>query len=143
MHLNSPTIAGYDDGLADVFDELLKSSYQDSLQFVSYSDPETFNGKEPLCGEVIAWRHPKFGNYTDGALASSFVRAHNHDYSRQVHDGFTCLIWLLTNAANWLPDAHRARLTNGMRTRTYPWAALSDIIAGNNNAFCNALWRKT
>jgi hypothetical protein len=44
MHLNSPTIAGYDDGLADVFDELLKYSYEDSPHFfISYSDPDTFD----------------------------------------------------------------------------------------------------
>lgn len=134
------TITGFDDDLADVFDELLKSSYEDSLQFFSYSNPETFDGEEPLCGEAIAWRHPKFGNYTDGELAWRFVNAHTHDYSRRVHDGFTCLVWLLTDAANWLPEAHRARLTNGMRTRTYPWAA--DIV-GSDNAFYDALWRKT
>lgn len=51
------TIRGFDDDLADVFDELLTSSYQDSLQFFSYSNPDTFDGKEPLCGEAIAWRH--------------------------------------------------------------------------------------
>jgi hypothetical protein len=136
------TITGFDDGLADVFDELLKSSYQDSLQFVSYSDPETFNGKEPLCGEVIAWRHPKFGDYTDGELASSFLYAHTHDYSREVHDGFTSLIWLLTAAANWLPEAHRVRLTNGMRTRSNLWAASYHIVR-KDNPFYAALWRKT
>jgi hypothetical protein len=134
------TITGFDDDLADAFDELLKVSYEDSLQFFSYSNPETFDGKEPLCGEAIAWRHPKFGNYTDGELASSFVGAHTH--VRRVHDGFTCLIWLLTDSANWLPEAHRARLTNGMRTRTYPWAASYDVV-GSDNAFYDALWRKT
>src|SRR5215471_3483174 len=70
------TIPDFDDGFADVFDELLKFSYQDSLQFFSYDNPDTFDGKEPLCGEAIAWRHTKFGNYTDGELASSFVNAH-------------------------------------------------------------------
>lgn len=59
-----------------------------------------------------------------------------------MHGGFTCLIWLLTDVANWLPEAHRARLTNGMRTRTYPWAASTDIV-GSDNGFHDALWRKT
>ncbi len=64
------TIRGFDDGLADVFDELLKTSYEDSLHFFSYSDPDTVDGKPPLCGEAIAWRHHNLGNYTDGELAS-------------------------------------------------------------------------
>jgi hypothetical protein len=136
------TIPGLDDGLADVFDVLLKCSYRDSLHFFGYSDPDTIDGKEPLCGEAIAWRHPTFGNYTDSELASSFVNAHTHDYLRQRYGGFTCLTWLLTDAANWLPELLRARLINGMRTKTYPWASPTYII-GSRNAFHDALWRRT
>jgi hypothetical protein len=136
------TIKGFDDDLADVFDNLLKARYQDSLHFFSYDDPDTIDGKDPLCGEAIAWRHPRFGNYTDGELASSFVRAHTHHYDRQVHDGFTCLIWLLTDAADWLPEAHRTRLTNGMRTKTYYWATSNHIIAPDNR-FHEVLQRRT
>ena len=134
------TIRGFDDGLADVFDELLEHPYEDSLQFVSYDNPQTVDGEAPLCGEAIAWRHHCFGNYTDGELADFFVTAHTHHYSRQVHDGFTCLVWLLTDAANWLPRAHRDRLTNGMRAKTYWWATSSVEL---DNPFYEALVRKT
>lgn len=116
------TIPGFDDGLADVFDKLLTRSYRDSAHFFSYDSPDTVDGKEPLCGEAIAWRHPKHGNYADGELASSFVDAHTHGYSRTVYMGFTCLIWLLADAANWLPETLRRRLLNGMRSETYCWA---------------------
>jgi hypothetical protein len=134
------TIAGFDDCLSDAFDELLKCSYEDSLQFFAYSEPKAIDGQEPLCGEAIAWRHPKFGNYADDELASSFVSAHTHSYSRQVHDGFTCLIWLLTDAADWLPEGHRSRLINGMRIETYSWTARTHIIGANT--FHEALFRK-
>jgi hypothetical protein len=136
------TIRGFDDGLSDAFDDLLKVSYRDSLHFFSYSDPGTIDGNEPLCGEAIAWRHPQFGNYTDRELASSFVNAHTHDYRRTVHDGFTCLVWLLTDAANWLPETHRSRLTNGMRTHTYWWATSTHTVS-SDNTFHEALWRRT
>ena len=134
------TIKGFDEGLADEFDNLLEVSYADSLQFFSYSEPDTIDSKEPLCGEAIAWRHPNFGNYTDGELASSFINAHTHSYSRQVHAGFTCLIWLLTDAANWLPASHRTRLINGMRSSTYWWASPNHV---GDNPFLEALWRST
>lgn len=136
------TIRGFDDGLSDVFDELLKVSYQQSLHFFSYSEPDTVDGNEPLCGEAIAWRHPQFGNYTDRELASSFVNAHTHHYSRTVHDGFTCLVWLLSDSANWLPEIYRSRLTNGLKNHTYSWAS-SIRIGSGDNAFHEALWRRT
>lgn len=136
------TIRGCDDGLSDVFDDLLKIGYRDSLHFFSYSAPDTIDGKEPLCGEVIAWRHPQFGNYTDGELASSFVDAHTYYYSRRVHDGFTCLVWLLTESANWLPETHKSRLMNGMRMRTWSWA-VSSYGFSSKNAFYEALWGRT
>lgn len=136
------TIRGFDDDLVDVFDDLLKVRYEDSLHFFSHDEPDTIDGKKPLCGEAIAWRHPQFGNYTDGELASSFADAHAHHYRRTVHDGFTCLVWLLTEAANWLPEAHRSRLTNGMKARTYWWATASHL-GDYHNAFRDALLRKT
>lgn len=94
----------------------------------------------PLCGEPIAWRHETFGNYTDGELASSFTNAHTLHYRREVHDAFACLIWLLTDEANWLPAPHRDRLTNGMRTHTYWWFNASQIIGRSTN-FRDALWK--
>lgn len=136
------TIPGFDSGLADVFDELLKRPYRDSLSFFGYSDPETIDGKEPLCGEAIAWRHPTCGNFSDGELASSFVGAHTHHYGRRVHGAFTCLTWLLADAANWLPELLRKRLMNGMRTNTYSWSTETHV-AGTDNAFFDALWRGT
>jgi len=132
------TIPGYDDGLVDAFDDLLRSTYRESLHFFGYSGPDTIDSKEPLCGEAIAWRHPTFGNFTDGELASSFVNAHTHDYQREVHEGFTCLVWLLSDGANWLPDRVRSRLLNGMRMKTYTWAASIHRIDGDN-AFNDAL----
>jgi hypothetical protein len=136
------TIPGFDDGFADVFDELLNRSYDDSLHFFAYSGPYTIDGEDPLCGEAIAWRHPRFGNYTDSELASSFVNAHTHHYLRTAHEGFTCLVWLLTDAAKWLPEHVRSRLLNGMRTKTYWWSSDTHLADGDN-AFHEALLGST
>jgi hypothetical protein len=135
------TIRGFDNDLADVFDDLLTLRYEDSLQFFGYSEPSTIDGKPPFCGEAIAWRHDQFGNYTDVELARSFVGAHTHYYSREVHGGFTCLIWLLTNAARWLPNSHLGRLTNGMRMGTFFWTVADRDVS--KTSLGNALWTNT
>jgi hypothetical protein len=72
----------------------------------------------------------------------SAVRAHTHHYSRQVYEGFTCTTWLLTDAAGWLPERLRSRLINGLRAKTYPWAADFHYLGGDN-AFHHALWGKS
>jgi hypothetical protein len=133
------TIPGLDDGFSDVFDELLNRPYRNSLQFFSYDSPDTIDGEEPLCGEAIAWRHSTFGNYI-GELASSFADAHTLHYLRTVYEGFTCLTWLLTDAAGWLPERVRSRLINGMRVKTHSWAA-DTHFGGSDNVFQDALWR--
>jgi len=65
MYAPQLTIPGFDDGFADVFDELMDPTRDDAYQMPGYDRTETTDGKEPLCGELIAWRHPTFGNYTD------------------------------------------------------------------------------
>lgn len=141
LYVPQLTIRGFDDGLSDVFDGLLSLSYEDSLSFFSYSNPKTVDGNAPLCGEAIAWRHQQFGNYTDGELSDSFISAHDAHYSREVHDGFACLIWLLTDAANWLPKNHRDRLKSGMRMSTYRWLNFSESL-NQESSFRDALWKR-
>jgi hypothetical protein len=138
MYAPQLTIPGMDDGLADVFDGLMEPSRKDAYHALGYGRTETTDGKEPLCGELIAWRHPTFGNYTHQELAYSFVKAHDAHYSRQLHDSFACLTWLLSSAANWMPNHLRDALVGGMRRRTYWW--MSDI-GGSQNAFSDALFR--
>lgn len=136
------TIPGYDDGFNEIFDRLLQLPYSQSLSFFGYSDPDTIDGKEPLCGEAIAWRHEKFGNYTDAELASSFISAHTHHYGRDVHSGFECLVWLLSSAADWLPSEIRSRLLNGLRVSSYDWVAKISPARGKS-AFEHALFHKS
>ena len=122
MYAPQLTIPGFDDGLSDVFEDLMDPSREDAYQMPGYGGPpETVDGKKPLCGELIAWRHPSFGNYTEAELAYSFVTAHDFHYSRQLYGGFDCLIWLLSSAANWMPRKLRDALLGGMRRRTHWW----------------------
>ena len=137
MYAPQLTIPGYDDGLVDVFDKLLDPRRDDAYQIPGYGGrPETTDGHEPLCGELIAWRHPTYGNYVDTELANSFVHAHDDHYSRYLFSGFECLTWLLSKNADWMPQRVRDTLLEGTRKRTFSWSHDTMFL---KNAFSDAL----
>jgi hypothetical protein len=111
MYAPQLTIPGYDAGLEDVFDELLASGKGNS--YCRYSPTDTVDGGPALCGELIAWRHPTLGNYTDSEIAYDFVSAHDLNYSRSSFGAFECLIWLLSDESAWLPSRLRSVLIEG------------------------------
>ena len=127
------TIPGFDDGFADVFDELNSPEKTNICDAFRYGRPATIDGKEPLCGDLIAWRHPTFGNHTASELSYMFVRAHNGSYFRAIFDGFECLIWLLSPASDWMPCALRNMLKQGFKDRVFWW------ISDSNQTITNAL----
>ena len=134
------TIPGFDDGFADVFDALLDPSRRDAYEMAGYSEPQVTAGDEPLCGELIAWRHPQFGNYADTAMAWTFVHAHTSSYFRGANSDLECIAWLLSNDSDWLPERLRQTILSGMRRQTtVGWP--SDIMrTGETNVFAEAIW---
>lgn len=119
MYVPQITIPGFDVGFEDVFDELLDPRRKDAYQMVGYSKALTTDDKEPLCGELMAWRHPTFGNYADRELGHSFVGAYNSNYSRSLFDDRECLVWLLCDASDWMPAELRAKLIGGVTQYYY------------------------
>ena len=79
------------------------------------------DGNPPLCGDFVAWRHPTYGNYTPGEMSYEFVNGHDGSYSRQVFNGFQCLIWLLCDESRWMPEELRETLKRGFRERVSWW----------------------
>jgi hypothetical protein len=141
MYAPQLTIPGLDDGFADVFDELMKPGRKDAYQMPGYGGPpETTNGKPPVCGELIAWRHPTFGNYGSGELSDAFVNAHDSRYSRKLFNSFQCLGWLLSDAGPWMPSQLRETLIEGMYGHPYGWS--HDVMFAKDD-FARALLRKT
>jgi hypothetical protein len=106
LALYAPQLAipGFDNGFAGLFDELMAPEKTDICDAFRYGAPSTTDGKEPLCGDFVAWRHPSYGNYTASELSYEFVNAHDGSYSRKLFNGFECLVWLLSHDANWMPD---------------------------------------
>jgi hypothetical protein len=115
------TIPGFDDGFSDVFDDLMSPEQFSSCETLRYGRAETTDGNPPLCGEFVAWRHPTFGNYTPGELSYEFVNAHDRSYSRRVFNAFECLIWLLSDESEWMPEGLRKTLKRGFRERVTWW----------------------
>lgn len=141
MYAPQLTIPGFDDGLELVFDELMHPENPNAYQSPGYGGgPETIDGTPPLCGELVAWRHPSLGNYQNKALAYSFVRAHDFSYSRQAVSDLGCLAWLLSDASNWLPGKIRDALLNGMRDSTYWWTS---EMWGSSDVLSHAFFDKT
>jgi hypothetical protein len=124
------TIPGFDNGLIDIFDDLLDPSVEEAYAPPMYSNSKTSDGKPALCGELIAWRHPAIGNYADTSLAYSFVHASAHHYSRYSFSAFKCLIWLLSSDANWMPARLHAALLEGMK-KSALW--FNDVVREDNS----------
>ena len=114
-------IPGFDDGFTDVLDELMAPDRRSSREAARYGQAQTIDGNPPLCGDFVAWRHPAYGNYTPGELSYEFVNAHDLSYSRGVFSGFECLVWLLSDESNWMPDKLKATLKQGFRQRVLWW----------------------
>ena len=117
------TIPGFDDGFADKFDELTLPDMLSSCDAFRYGRAETLDGNPPLCGDFVAWRHSTYGNYTPGELSYQFATAHDAHYSREVFNGFQCLIWLLCDESRWMPEPLRDTLKRGFRDRVAWWVA--------------------
>lgn len=138
------TIPGFDMGLERAFDDLLDVSREDAYKSPGYGGrAETLDRSEPLCGELIAWRHPSFGNYSDSEICRNFVHARTDDYSRQFFfSTFECLTWLLCDESSWLPSQLREALVEGMKNDHFGWS--HDLYTRNfENPFANSLLRKS
>lgn len=124
------TIPGFDDGFANVFDSLMAPENTNLCEALRYGGAKTIDKNEPLCGDFIAWRHPSFGNYTAAELSYLFVTAQDGSYSRSVFNGFECLVWLLSDNSEWMPEKLREVLKQGFRDKVYWWITgfYSDVI---------------
>ncbi len=121
LYVPQLTIPGFDGDFTTEFDELMLPENNRLCDTSRYGSAETTDGNEPLCGDFIAWRHPSFGNYTAAELSYQFVTAHNVFYSRKVFSGFECLVWLLSDNSNWMPENLQKVLKQGFKDRVYWW----------------------
>ena len=105
----------------------------------TYGGHHTVNGSPPLCGDVIAFRHPQFGNYTAGELAYWYFETHDASYIRHGCEQFAGLVWLFSKSSGWMPEKHRNILIQGINERDQ-WAR--ELIQHFHNPFLESLFSK-
>jgi hypothetical protein len=135
LYVPQLTIPGFDSGFEDVFDKLLEHGNKDADIIFSYGSHDTVDEKEPLCGDVIAYRHPTFGNYTAEELGHWYFEAHDTSYIRSHWDIFEGLVWLLCSDSDWLPDKYRNTFILGICNRDR-WTRYKN---NSHNPFIHAL----
>jgi hypothetical protein len=143
LYVPQITIPGFDDGFEDIFDKLMEPGNKKANRIFSYGKHHTIDNKDPLCGDVIALRHPQFGNYTPVELAHWYFFSHDGNYIRQGCDMFSGLVWLLSSTSNWLPEKYRHMFISGINQEDR-W--MRDILPSRrqgNNPFIQALVKKT
>lgn len=141
LYVPQLTIKGFDTGFEKVFDALMAPGNPDADVIFSYGRHDTIDGEAALCGDIIAYRHPTFGNYTPAELARWYFDAHDSFYIRSSFNSFDGLVWLLSDDAHWLPDNLRNTLVLGTRARDH-W--VNDLMRGpSENPFLHAILRKT
>lgn len=124
------TIPGFDEGFEDVFDKLLLQNAEDVNIFFSYGSPSTIDGNKPLCGDIIAYRHSSFGNYTAEELGHWYFNAHDTNYIRSDWEIFEGLVWLLSSNSSWLPEKHKETFIKGICKRDR-WKHGDYAVVGN------------
>lgn len=139
MYVPQLTIPGFDSGFEDVFDELLKPDNKEADRIFSYSKHDTVDKKEALCGDIIALRHPTFGNYTPTDLGRWYFDAHDARYIRSHWEVFEGLVWLLSTDSDWLPEIFRETFVQGICDSHY-WVS---SIKNWQNPFIASLTSKT
>ncbi|PZR29161.1 MAG: hypothetical protein DI535_03870 [Citrobacter freundii] len=115
------TIPGFDRGFEDVFDTLMATGGEGYSHIFSYGELGTNLGVPPSCPDIMALRHPTFGNYTPAELARRYFYAHNTFYMRSYIDQFEGMVWLLSDESKWLPSKIRQMLIQGM-SQNDQWA---------------------
>ncbi|MDB5017816.1 MAG: hypothetical protein JWQ84_2648 [Mucilaginibacter sp.] len=134
LYVPQLTIPGFDAGFVDVFDKLLFDQNKDRVG--GYGGPDTADGNEPLCPDIIALRHPAFGNYKPYDIGRWYFTAHDLQYTRSYVSTFEGLVWLLSPDAEWMPERHRDILIEGIKTNGH-W--INDIRS-SDNPFVEAMY---
>lgn len=117
MYAPQLTLPEFDQGLDDVLGALLSPDRDDAYKMPGHGGWETSDGKKAVCGELIAWRHPTFGNLTSGHPNYSFVNNRDGHDCRRSHSAFKCFVWLLFDRLRWLPERIKVPLLDGIGSR--------------------------
>lgn len=140
-------------GFGGPLESAIEIAYQKSLgeykgrrtRSDTFGSALTTDGNCPACEECFALRHPTFGNYEPASVACGFVQGNGGGLGPSISAFETVdyLVWLLSRDSQWLPNAHRAYLLEGMKQwAVWPWwgqTNASDYNGGQAGALCRLL----
>ncbi len=138
LYVPQLTIPGFDEGFEDVFDELLTGNSDEANIIFTYGRHNTVDGKAPLCGDIIALRHPSFGNYTNEELGRWYFDAHDGTYIRSKWNVMEGLVWLISSDSEWLPSKYRDTFIQGI-LKNASWAR---FYGNEGNSFLTSVQMK-
>jgi|GEM_PF-779610 len=82
----------------------------------------TTNRLSPICGEILALRHPTFGNYEPAIIACNFVQGDLMGPPVKVYDNIDYVVWFLSEQSSWLPRKVHQFLIEGLKNwAVRPW----------------------
>lgn len=135
---------------ASYFPQLTIKNFGGFLE--SSFDALLFNGNKykqiEKCDEVVALRHPKFGNYGSSSLADMYFTGAGGGIgpSTRQYDLIDSLIWLISDKSSWLPKEIRNALLKGLKDwGVWDWQSGSNSVSefednSATGALSNALY---
>ena len=120
------TIPGFGGKFEEVFDNWLNYSRsvqeQKHKRMAREGTSLTIDGHVPSCDEPIALHDTALGNYEPVFIAGFFVSGDIMGPTVQVYDYIDYILWLLSDASNWMPSHIKEILIEGMKEwAVWPW----------------------
>jgi hypothetical protein len=95
------------------FDELLKRS-----EAQTKAQPDS-RFPDALCSRRLALRHPTFGGHSAYEVTDKWMRGQGMSYGSDLYPTMDYLFWLLSASADWMLEAPRRKLIDGMKACHY------------------------
>ena len=90
----------------------------------------TTNGQPPVCDEILALRHPKFGDYKPEFIACNFVQGELMGPPVKVYETIDYIVWFLSEQSSWIPKRIHQFLLDGFKNwPVWYWATNVSVYA--------------
>lgn len=137
------TIRGFSGDLDEVFEKAYKQSNAKSMhgrrKHSKAGSALTVNGKNPLCDEEWALRHPSFGDYRPCYVTEAYFSGGMFGPRVSPYEHADHVFWLLSSASHWIPQRIHSFLLEGALDLYWVWGP-DTIDRGGEWNNRGALW---
>lgn len=136
------TIRGFGGDFEEDFENMLEKSIKKQRRERACKSASgsglTINHLAPACDELIALRHPTFGDYGPSHIACQFVQGDIGGPTPKYYEIFDYLVWFLSFDSGWLPKEVHEFLIDGMK-KWAVWISSGDVIWDTAREFFHKL----